>query len=290
MIRFARLVVLFLLIQVFVVQTIRAQTKYFKVAYIKGKVEVKSKKRWVALKVSDRLGRENEIRLDRNATLHLTDSAGLPFLFTLPGVYVLGDYYDNSRTSMIVNRDGQMIMGKAARMKQTFFASDAPIKVLLPRDSTFATVYAKMVGIRWIDHANKGPYIVTIKTLFKETIATYEVSSTEMTFDPNQERFQKERVFYVIVSSVSNPKYKSHEHVFKRIPIHERYRDDDILNKEIILDNSSALDQLILAGFYEDQALYTDAVNAYLEAIRIEKDDPVYAEAFTIFLRRYGLE
>jgi hypothetical protein len=110
-----------------------------------------------------------------------------------------------------------------------------------------------------------------------------------MKFDLDDERFVKERVFYVVVAAANDPKHKSIEHVFKRISIHERYRIDDILNKEIILDNSRALDQLVLAGFYEEHGLFVDAVNAYLEAIRLGKNDPVYSEAFAIFLQRYGL-
>lgn len=264
--------------------------KYFSVIFIKGKAELKSKKRWVDLKISDKLSDRDEIRLDREATLHLADSAGMPLLFTLPGVYKVGDFYDNSRASQVMLQDGVIVRGRTARVKQNFFGSAAPIKVLLPMDSTFSTVYAKKFVIRWIDQANNGPYRVYIKNLFKETIASYDIPTVEMVFDLDEERYAKERVFYVVVSSMKNQKIRSVEHVFKRISIHERYRVDDILNKEIILDNSRALDQLVLAGFYEEHALFTDAVNAYLESIRLGKDDLIYSEAFDIFLKRYGME
>jgi hypothetical protein len=264
--------------------------KHFTVAYIKGNVELKSKKRWLPLKVADQLSRHNEVRLDRNATLHLTDSAGLPLLFTLPGIYNIGDFFDNSRSATVMTKDGKIVHGKVPRVKQNFFGSDSPIKVLLPTDSTFATVYAKQFIIRWIDESPDSAYQITIKNLLKGPIATFHSNITELKFDLDDERFTKERVFYVVVAAASNAKRKSAEHVFKRIITHERYRIDDILNKEIILDNSRALDQLVLAGFYEEQGLFVDAVNAYLESIRLGKDDPAYSEAFTIFLQRYGVE
>jgi hypothetical protein len=189
-----------------------------------------------------------------------------------------------------MTKDGKIVQGRVSRVKQNFFGSDAPIKVLLPTDSTFATVYAKQFVIRWIDESPDSAYQITIKNLLKGPIATFHSNTTELKFDLDDERFTKERVFYVVVAAANNAKRKSVEHVFKRIITHERYRIDDMLNKEIILDNSRALDQLILAGFYEEHALFVDAVNAYLESIRLGKDDPVYSEAFTIFLQRYGLE
>jgi hypothetical protein len=264
--------------------------KHFTVSYIKGKVDMKSRKHWIALKHSDRLSRDNEVRLDRNATLHLIDSAGLPLLFTLPGIYKIGDFFDNSLSATVMTKDGKIVHGRVSRVKQNFFGSDSPIKVLLPTDSTFATVYAKQFVIRWIDESPDSAYQITIKNLLKGPIATFKSNVTELKFDLDDERFTKERVFYVVVTAANNGKRKSAEHVFKRIITHERYRIDDILNKEIILDNSRALDQLILAGFYEEHALFVDAVNAYLESIRLGKDDPAYSEAFTIFLQRYGLE
>lgn len=262
---------------------------HFTVTFIKGKVELKSKKRWINLESSRRLTRADEIRVDRDAALHMVDSAGVPIIVALPGIYNIGDIQDNSRTSQVLTHDGRIVSAKVVRVKQNFLGSEAPIKVLLPTDSTFATVYAKKIVVRWIDKGSKGPYIVTVKTRFKETIATYEIPGVEMSFDLFEERFLKDRVFYFIVSSKSDPKYKSVEHVAKRILIHERFRIDDILNKEIILDNSRALDQLVLAGFFEDKALFADAVNAYLEAIRLGGDDTAYTEAFFIFLKRYGL-
>jgi hypothetical protein len=276
---------------------VHAQFRHFIVTHLKGKAEVKSRKKWIDLKVSDKLQFNDEIRLDRNATMHLSDSAGQPILFTLPGIYKIGDFIKMNSEISLLDGSKQVVIGKTARVKQNFFESNAPIKVLLPVDSTFATVYSKQFIIRWIDQENKGPYLIFVKNLLKETIATLEVEGQDTLFHLNTEQLLKDtepllkqRVLYFVIASKADPKYKSAEHVIKRISIHERYRIDDVLNKEIILDNSRALDQLVLAGFYEEHALFVDAVNAYLESIRLGKDDPVYTEAFIIFLQRYGLD
>jgi hypothetical protein len=267
-----------------------AQQRQFLIIYIKGKVEKKSRKKWIDLKLNDKLKTDDEVRLDRNAAMHVRDSAGRATLFMLPGIYQIGEVVSMKQPVSLESANGNIIFSNTARVKQNFFGSDAPIKVLLPLDSTFATLYAKQLVIRWIDKENKAPYKITIKTFFKETIATYESEINELMFDLNEERFLKERVFYVTITSKADVKYKSAEHVFKRILNDERFRVDDVLNKEVILDNSRALDQLILAGFYEEQALFVDAINAYLEAIKLGKNDPIYSEAFSIFLQRYGLD
>jgi hypothetical protein len=258
----------------------------FTVTYLNGKAELKSKKRWIDIRINDKLDRNDEVRLDRNAVMHIVDSAGRPTLFMLPGIYKIGDVVNINQSVTLTSDDGKIIIANTARVKQNFFGSAAPIKVLLPLDSTFATVYAKQFVIKWIDKENKGPYHIVVKNLLKGPIATYDSEINELTFDLNEERFLKERVFYVTITSKTDTKHRSAEHVFKRIISHERFRVDDVLNKEIILDNSRALDQLVLSGFYEEQALFIDAINAYLEAIKLGKDDPVYSEAFVIFLQR----
>lgn len=282
-----RLVLLFVLVISHKIS--QGQTHVLTVHYLQGKAEVKSKKKWVDIKVSDRLGGTDEVRLDRNAVLHLIDSAGRPVLLSLPGIYRIDDLFDDDHPSSVIVLSDQVYTNKR-RINRNFFGSAQPIKVLLPQDSTFGAVYAKQFVVRWIDKEDKGPYLIAVKTLFKETIATFESDGHEILFNLDDERFLKERVFYFVISSKADPKYKSAEHVVKRIVIHERFRIDDILAKEIILDNSRALDQLVLAGFFEEKGLLVDAVNAYLESIRLGVDDPAYTEAFAIFLQRLGLD
>ncbi len=281
--------VVFLFVLVFSLQASQAQTHTLTVHYLHGKAEMKSKKKWIEIKVSDRLSGTDEIRLDRNTVLHLIDSAGRPVLVSLPGIYKINDLFDDDHPSSVIVLSDQVYTNRR-RINRNFFGSPLPIKVLLPQDSTFGAVYAKQFVIRWIDKEDKGPYLIAVKTLFKETIATFESDGHEILFNLDEERFLKEKVFYFVISSKADPKYKSAEHVVKRNIIHQRLRIDDILAKEIILDNSRALDQLVLAGFYEKNGLFVDAVNAYLESIRLGVDDPAYTEAFTIFLQRLGLD
>jgi Tfp pilus assembly protein PilF len=52
---------------------------------------------------------------------------------------------------------------------------------------------------------------------------------------------------------------------------------------------ATALNQLILAGFYEENNLIIDAIAAYEQAIKLAPDVTSYQEAYDDFLLRQGL-
>ena len=52
----------------------------------------------------------------------------------------------------------------------------------------------------------------------------------------------------------------------------------------------TALNKFILAGFYEENNLFIDAIAAYEEAIKLAPDVPSYQEAYEEFLYRHGLK
>ena len=52
----------------------------------------------------------------------------------------------------------------------------------------------------------------------------------------------------------------------------------------------TALNNLFLASFFEDNKLLIDAATAYQEAIRLAPNVPYFQEAFNAFLSRSGLK
>jgi hypothetical protein len=53
---------------------------------------------------------------------------------------------------------------------------------------------------------------------------------------------------------------------------------------------ASALNKLILAGFFEQNKLLVDATTAYLQAIQLAPDVPEYQESYNNFLLRNGIK
>jgi cytochrome c-type biogenesis protein CcmH/NrfG len=56
------------------------------------------------------------------------------------------------------------------------------------------------------------------------------------------------------------------------------------------VSEQTALNKLLLAGFYEEHHLYIDAVAAYEDAIRLAPDVAFYKESYDDFLIRNGMK
>jgi cytochrome c-type biogenesis protein CcmH/NrfG len=52
----------------------------------------------------------------------------------------------------------------------------------------------------------------------------------------------------------------------------------------------TALNKFILAGFYEENNLFIDAIAAYEDAIKLAPDVPSYKDAYEEFLMRHGMK
>jgi hypothetical protein len=62
---------------------------------------------------------------------------------------------------------------------------------------------------------------------------------------------------------------------------------DEIIGQ---LNEPTALNKLILAGFYEENNLLIDAITAYEEAVKLAPDVSSYQEDYDEFLIRHGLK
>jgi cytochrome c-type biogenesis protein CcmH/NrfG len=56
------------------------------------------------------------------------------------------------------------------------------------------------------------------------------------------------------------------------------------------IQQETALNKFIMAGFYEENKLFVDAIGAYEEAIKLAPDVPTYKEAYEEYLLRNKLK
>jgi hypothetical protein len=93
------------------------------------------------------------------------------------------------------------------------------------------------------------------------------------------------------VKSKNDPKQVSKQHLIKRLAPAERENVKKSLN-EIIgeVQEQTALNKFILAGFYEENNLFIDAISAYEEAIKLAPEVTSYKEAYDDFLIRHGIK
>jgi hypothetical protein len=83
----------------------------------------------------------------------------------------------------------------------------------------------------------------------------------------------------------------SAEHLIKKIQSAEMQKIKTLLSEFIgEMSEETALNKFIMAGFYEDNQLFIDAITAYEEAIKMAPDVDTYKEAYEEFLLRNRLK
>jgi hypothetical protein len=275
-----------------------SQDYAFKVLANKGTNEVKSGDAWQSVKTGVSLKPGDELKVSENSYLGLVHSSGKPLEVKQAGNYKVADLAAKVGTgASVLNKYTDFILSSnsAESKKNRLSATGAvhrgleDIKVFLP-ENQYAEVYNNTAIINW--QASKGgPYVVTLKNMFDDELQKFETPETSLQIDLNDPKFAKESAILVEVTSKGEAKGKSEQHLIKRLSP-ARY---DAVKKslgEISVDvkDETALNKLILAGFYEENKLYIDAITSYEQAIKLAPDVPTYKDAYEEFLLRNKLK
>jgi hypothetical protein len=279
-----------------------AQDYSFKVLANKGTNEVKSGETWQPLKTGASLRSSDEVKLSDNAYIGLVHKSGKPMELKTAGNYKVSDLDSKVGTgSSVLNKYTDFILSsnsaeaKKNRLSATgsvVRATDAEsaIKLLLP-ENQHSGVFNTLAVINWEGSKVAGPYIVTLKNMFEEELAKIETAETNIQIDLTQPKFASENAILVEVSSKADSKLASKQHLIKKLPAAEQEKVKRSLS-EIMgeVQEETALNKFILAGFYEENNLFIDAISAYEETIKLAPDVPWYKEAYEEFLMRHGLK
>lgn len=136
-----------------------------------------------------------------------------------------------------------------------------------------------------------GPYIITVRNMFDDELAQLETPETSYQIDLADSKFSKENALLIEVKAKNDPKQVSKQHLIKKLAPAEQESVKKSLN-EIMgeVQEQTALNKFILAGFYEENNLFIDAISAYEEAIKLAPDVTSYREAYDDFLIRHGIK
>jgi hypothetical protein len=199
--------------------------------------------------------------------------------------------------SSVVNKYTDFILSSNAETKKNRLSATgavhratetAAIKVMLPENQKYQAIYNTTAVVNWDDSKAKGPYVVTIMNLFEETISSYETPETTITLDFSDAKFNTESGFLVEVKSKTDAKQVSKQHMIRKMSATERETVKTSLSGIMSeVSDPTAINKLILAGFYEENNLLIDAIVAYEEAVKLE---PSYKESYDEFLLRNGLK
>lgn len=277
-----------------------AQDYAFKVLANKGTNEVKSGNDWVPVKTGASLKNDDELKLSANSYMGLVHATGKPLELKQPGSYKVSELAAQMKTgtSVLTKYTDFILSSNSAEAKKNRLSAtgavdrgdNAAIQLMLPANQ-HSGIYNNVAIISWMGSTVPGPYIVTIRNMFDDELEQMETPETSFQIDLSDPKFSKENALLIEVKSKSDPKQVSKQHLIKKLAPAEQENVKKSLS-EIMgeVQEQTALNKFILAGFYEENNLFIDAISAYEEAIKLAPDVSSYKEAYDDFLIRHGIK
>lgn len=279
-----------------------AQDYAFKVLANKGSNEVKSGENWQPLRTGASLRSSDEVKLSDNAYIGLVHASGKPMELKQAGNYKISDLAAKIGSgSSVLNKYTDFILSSnsAEAKKNRLSATGAvhrgdneagAIKVFLP-EKQYAGIFNPVAIVNWDGSKVAGPYVVTVKNMFEDELTKIETPENSIRIDLSDPKIATENAIFVEVCSKADAKQASQPYLIKKLPVAEQEKIKKSLgeiNGEV--QEQTALNKLILAGFYEGNNLFIDAIAAYEDAVKLAPDVPTYKEAYDEFMLRHGLK
>jgi len=271
----------------------------FKVLANKGTNEVKSGDSWEALKTGASLKSADEVRLAENAYLGLIHATGKPIEIKTAGSYKVADLAAQVKggTSVLNKYTDFILSSNSAEAKKNRLSATGAvhrgledIKVYLP-ENQYSGVFSKKAIINWSAEKGGAPYIVTFKNMFDDELMKVETPENSVEINLADPKFANESAILIEVKSKADTKIKSEQHLIKKLSAAEQERVTKALAEiQGQVTEETALNKFIMAGFYEENKLYIDAITAYEEAIKMAPEVSTYKEAYQEFLLRNKLK
>lgn len=279
-----------------------SQDYAFKVLANKGGNEYKTGDTWQPLKTGASLSLNDEIRLVANGYLGLVHAKGKPMELKAAGNYKVSDLsakVGESPTVLQKYTDFILSSNSAEAKKNKLNATGAvhrgdpsasALQLLLP-ENQYSGIFNNKVIISWDGSSAQiqGPYVLTFRNMFEDVIQTIETPETSYELDLSSPKFVSQNAVLVEVQS-KDGKEVSKQRLIKKLSSLEQQnikKSYDLISNDV--NEATALNKFILAGFYEENKLFIDAITAYKEAIQLAPEVPEYKEAFDEFLLRQGI-
>jgi hypothetical protein len=290
---------LLVLVGLFMLNTlVQGQDYAFRILANKGANEIKSGDTWQPVKTGASLKMGDELRVTENASIGLVHSSGKPLEVKKADTYKVADLASKiGAGSSVLNKYTDFILSsnsaeaKKNRLSATGAVHRGPadIKVYLPENQN-AEIFNNIAFVNW-EEKGGSPYIVLFKNMFDEELVKVETPETSVRVDLNDPKFANETAILVEVRSKADSK-KSDQHLIKKL---SQARHESIKKSFAELNNelgteTSELNKLIQAAFFEQNKLFIDAITAYEEVIKMAPDNISYKESYEEFLLRNKLK
>ncbi len=275
-----------------------AQSYTFKVLANKGNNKVKAGAEWQPLKTGSSLNSTDELEVSNGAYLGLVHSSGKTLELKEAGTHKVADLASRVSTggSSVASKYVDFVLskmsaeGKKNRLSATgavHRGSNDAITIFMPSS---VGVYNDKAIVRWDSVDNNDTYTVTLKNMFDDVLLSIETTDPNIELDLTNEMVAKENVILLSVAAKEDESVKSGTYAIKKLPAADSDKVKASLN-ELMSDvnQESALNNYILAGFYEENNLLVDAMTSYEQAMKLAPEVESYKEAYWDFIYRNRL-
>ena len=164
------------------------------------------------------------------------------------------------------------------------------ISVLGPTADERITVLEEQVfTLRWATNRDVKTFVVKIKNLYEDVLVEKEVTSPELEINLKEWDILADNEPYVLViSDKENEAINSKNVSGQEMPFYVIGSDKEVskefktLIKEI--NKESALDNLVLAAFFDQNGLKLNAVDCFVKAMNLEPEIGYYKEVYEDYL------
>lgn len=273
-----------------------AQDYTFRVLATKGTSQVKTGGTWQPLKTGAKLQTADELKLDANAYVALVHKSGTPLQLKEQDTYKVAALASKmSPGSSVMSKYTDFILSSNSdeARKNRMAATGAvtrggDIKLFLPKGKS-AVYFDPAVFITWETQPDVTEYVLIVKDLVDTELSRQDVKGNAVVLDLSQQAYAGAPVVMVEVHTKGTGK-KSEPYAIKKVPTAEYERVKALLAEMGSRATSEeALDQYILAGFYEQNKLVIDAQKSYYNVLKQLPDVPEFKEAYKDFLYRNKL-
>lgn len=273
-----------------------AQEYAFKVLVNKGQNAIRSGNDWIPLKVGSSLTSGDELKISPNGYLGLVHASGKPLEVKEAGLHKVANLAAKVKEgTSVLNKYTDFILSTNEVKKNNLTATgavyrgDYEIKLFLPR--THSIVFNDEINITWSKLADTETYVVNFNSMFGDELEKLEVEDTTVSISLKGPKFANEDNILVEISSKTGRDRNSEKLILKRLSSADKKRINTALSEiEDQTKEETALNQLILGGFYESNSLLIDAATAYRKAVMLAPEVPEFKAAYNDFISRSVLK
>ena len=152
------------------------------------------------------------------------------------------------------------------------------------------SVLNESLELKWYPSSPGNRYVFELFNEQNRTVFITETGDTSVTLDLDKFQLLPDVKYKWMVYNSKNPDSYSDTCCFVIYPEKRRRAIEDTLNiLKNELDNNSAVDQLMLAGFYTQEDLIIDAAGVFEKILTLVPGVEEYINYYVTFLLKYGI-